>query len=318
MAPELLVAIAVAFAVVTGINDGGALLAPNLRVPGLSVPVSLIMLVIAVVTVPLLVSTGVASTMLDAIVPADVDGSTALATGFVAAVLVVAALARIGLPTSLTLAVIGGIAGAGVGLGLPVGWASVLRVLVIGIVAPVVGALLALGAARLWHTANNARYLSTVRRTHVTAFTAQCVAYGANDGQKALVLFFAASVAAGHGRSLDWWVYLVVAVAFAVGALIGLRTVGDTVGNGILSTRPTHAVTAEFAAAAAVLGSAAVGTPVSMTQSITGGLLGAGIHDSVRRVRWQAVRKLALAWAVTLPAAFGVAAGAGALLAATT
>ncbi|NEE00751.1 inorganic phosphate transporter [Phytoactinopolyspora halotolerans] len=314
VAPEVLVAIAVVFAVVTGANDGGALIAPGLRVPGLSVPVSLGMLIVAVVAFPLLVSTAVAGTMLESIVGAERDGTTALAIGFIAGVVVSAALAWIGLPTTLTLAVIGGIAGAGLGMALDVGWSAVVRVLLIGMAAPAVGAVLALVGSWAWRSFRNASYLWTVRWTHATAYAAQCVAYGANDGQKMLVLFLAASITADGdtgAASLDWWAYPALAAAFAVGAVIGLPRVARSVGNGILSSRPTHAVTAEFSAAAAVLGSAAAGAPVSMTQSVAGGLVGAAVHESARRVRWRMVRNLAVAWVVTLPASFGAAALAG-------
>ncbi|WP_129667307.1 inorganic phosphate transporter [Phytoactinopolyspora endophytica] len=322
MAPEVLVAIAIAFAVVTGSNDGGALIAPGLRVPALSVPVSLGILTLAVVAFPLLISTVVADTMLNSIVTADADGTTALAIGFIASVAVAAVLTWMSLPTSLTLAVIGGIAGSGLGMGLTVGWGSVLRVLAIGMAAPVVGALLALLGAWAWRSFRNATYLSTVRWTHMTAFGAQCIAYGANDGQKMLVLFLAAGVVASdgpaEGTTLDWWAYPVIAVAFAVGTALGLPRAARSVGNGILSTRATHAVTAEFAAATAVLGSAAVGAPVSMTQSVAGGLLGAGVHESYLRVRWRVVRNLATAWVITLPASFGAAALAGVVVGALT
>ncbi|WP_166353689.1 inorganic phosphate transporter [Phytoactinopolyspora limicola] len=318
MAPELLVAVAVAFVIVTGANDGGALIAPGLRVPGLSVSASLALLVAALVAVPLLVTTAVAGTMLGSIVPGDGDGTTAVGIGFVTAVAVVSVLAWLGLPTSLTLAVIGGIAGAGLGSGLVVEWSALMRVLAIGAAAPVVGMVLALVVSKVWRSLRGGSYLSTMRRAHVVAYAAQCVAYGANDGQKVLVLFLAASVAAGHGAAVAWWVYLVVAAGFAVGALLGLPKVARTVGNGILSTRATHTVTAELSAAAAVLGSAAVGTPVSMTQSIAGGLLGAGVHDSVRRVRWRVVRNLAMAWLVTLPVSAGLAALGGVVVAAAT
>lgn len=316
MPAEALVAVAVVFALVTAVNDGGALLAPGTRVPALSVPVGLVMLTTAVVGVPLLVSTAVADTLAAAIVPAGQDGPTALVVGFSAAMVVVMCSARMSLPTSLTLAVVGGIAGAGAGLGLTVAWASVLRVLAIGLAAPAVGALLALAGARLWRTAAGAAYLPTVRRAHVVAFAAQCIAYGANDGQKMLVLFIAAGGAGTAGfTTVEWWVYPVIAACFALGAVLGLPRMTRSMGTGMLSTRPTHAVTAEFASAAAVLGSAAVGTPVSMTQSVAGGLFGAGVHDSYRRLRWRVVRNLALAWVVTLPASVGVAAAAGAVVA---
>jgi PiT family inorganic phosphate transporter len=311
VAPEVLIAVAVAFVLVTGINDGGALIAPGLRVPALSIPVSLAILTAAVVAWPLLVSTAVAETMARSIVGEESAAPTALTIGFLIAIAVVVSLAWAGLPTSLTLAVIGGITGAGLGMDLAVGWGSVVRVLVIGLAAPVVGMLLALTGSWIWRAARRASYLSTVRRSHVAAFVAQCVAYGANDGQKMLVLFMAAAMAGGGARTVPWWGFLVIAAGFAAGAVLGLPKIARTVGNGILSTRPTHAVTAEFSAAAAVLGSAAAGAPVSMTQSIAGGLLGAGVHESIRKVRWRVVRNLVMAWVVTLPVSFGAAALAG-------
>lgn len=318
MPTEAIVAVAIAFAVVTGANDGGALIALGLRVPALSVLASVAMLTLAVVAYPLLISVAVAETTLNAIVQADSDGATALVIGFVVAVVVVATLAWASLPTSLTLAVIGGIAGSGFGNGLFVGWGTVLRVLAIGLAAPVVGALLALIGSWAWRSFRNAPYLSTVRRTHVAAFTAQCVAYGANDGQKVLVLFFVASIAAGRGPVLAWWVYPVVVLAFAAGVVAGLPKIAHSFGNGVLATRATHTVTAEFAAAAAVLGSAMVGVPVSMTQSIGGGLLGTGVQDSYRRIRWRVVLSLGLAWAVTLPASFGLGTAASFVMSTVT
>lgn len=167
----------------------------------------------------------------------------------------------------------------GAGAGLGVAWDTVLRVLAVGLVAPIAGALLALGGAVVWRAFGGSSYLSTVRRTHVFAFAAQCVAYGANDGQKVLVLFLAAGAAGGataSGGELVWWVYPVVALAFAAGSVVGLPKIARSVGAGIMSTHATGAVTAEFAAAAAVSASAADGMPVSMTQAISGGLVGAG------------------------------------------
>ncbi|HEY9411638.1 MAG TPA: inorganic phosphate transporter [Jiangellaceae bacterium] len=312
MGSEALIALAIAFAVVTGANDGGALVSTGLRVPALSVPVSVTILVAAVVAGPLVLGTAVAETLTGRLVPEGPDSATLLAIGFVIAVVVVWMLARAGLPTSLTLAVIGGISGAGLGMGSTVEWSAVVRVLAIGMVAPFVGAVLAMLATRAWHVAPDAPYLPTVRRAHVAAFALQCAAYGTNDGQKVLVLFLAATAAGGgNGDDLAWWTYPVVALAFAVGTAIGLPKLAASLGTGIMSTRPTHAVTAEFAAAAAVLGSTAIATPVSMTQSIAGALVGVGVHDGYRRLRWHTVRMMAGAWAVTLPASLGLAALVG-------
>lgn len=101
-------------------------------------------------------------------------------------------------------------------------------------------------------------------------------------------------------------------VLFGLGALLGLPRAAASLGSGIVPLRPLDTVTAEFAAAVAVLGSAALGFPVSMTQSVAGGLFGAGLGRGARRVRWRQAGRIGVAWLVTLPLSTG-AAGAAAL-----
>ncbi|ROR73139.1 inorganic phosphate transporter [Bogoriella caseilytica] len=305
-AETTLVLLALAFVVITGVNDGGAILAPGLRVPGLGVVRGLLVLTACVMTIPWLTSGVVAHTLADTIVEPGPLGATALAIGFVMAVIVVVVLTRRGLPTSLSLAVIGGAAGAGWGLGAPVAWTQVGWVLSIAALAPIVGMALALLGSTLWHALRPRRYLSAMTWGHRGAFTLQCVAYGANDGQKILVLLLAAGLAGADGR-LSWWWYPILGVGFAGGTMLGLPRMAHSVGSGILASRPAHVVTGEFAAATAVLGSSALGAPVSMTQVIVGALLGAGIKESYRKIRWRVVRSLALAWLLTLPLAMGTA-----------
>lgn len=74
-----------------------------------------------------------------------------------------------------------------------------------------------------------------------------------------------------------------IAVLFTLGMLLGIRRLGGTLTSGVMLARPVHVVTAELSAAAAVLGSTAVGAPVSMTQSITAALVGTGIKEGYGR-----------------------------------
>lgn len=313
MPAEILIAVALLFAVATGANDGGALLAPGLRVPGLGLLPAAAILIAATVVVPLVTAAPVAHTLASDLVTGVGDGSVALLVAFVVAVVVVSVLTAQGLPTSLILAIISATVGAGLGLAVPVSWASLWWVLLIAAVAPLVGMMLALMVSMAWGT--RGRYLPTMRRGHVLAFSAQSLAYGANDGQKIVVLLLAAGLATPDGR-LAWWWYLLLGLAFAAGVALGLPRIAGTVGTGILNAGPAHIVSGEFAAAGAVLGSAALGAPVSMTQALVGGLLGAGLRESSRRIRWQVVRALGLAWLVTLPLSFGLAALTGLVVAA--
>jgi inorganic phosphate transporter, PiT family len=299
-----LMLIAGGFALVNGINDGGVLIANSLKVPSLRVVPAALGLTLAVAVVPLVLGTRVADTLGHRLVDLEgTGGHRALAAAVTAAVVVVLLLARLGLPTSLTLATIGGITGSGLGGGRAVSWAVVLTVLVLAAIAPLVGAGLAFGATRVARRVTSPVAVGwMLSHAHRAAFSWQCVAYGANDGQKMLAV---ATIALGAtGQTFPpGMVLLGLGAFFLLGTGLGVRRMAGTMGAGVLATRPTHVVTAEVAAGAAVLGTGFLGTPVSMTQAVTGALVGGGVSEGPRRVRWQLVARIGAAWMFTLPAA---------------
>jgi inorganic phosphate transporter, PiT family len=305
-----LFALAGAFALVNGVNDGGALVAGGLKIQTLGVGAAVGLLALAVAVVPLVLGTRVADTLAGRLVVMQgPSGQRALAVAVFSAVLVVVVLARVGLPTSLTLATIGGITGSGLGAGQAVSWGTVGTVLVLAALAPLVGAGIAFGLARSLQRAPAAAPVGRIIGVgHRAAFTLQCVAYGANDGQKMLaVAVLAIGLTGVVGPSLPA-LAATLALLFLVGTLIGVRLMARTIGGGVLPVRPLNAVMAEFGAGTAVLGSAFLGAPVSMTQAFAGALVGTGVSEGPRRVRWRLVLHIAGAWMVTLPAAL-IAAG---------
>lgn len=294
----MLLTLAAVFAVVNGANDGGAMLASTLKGPGPRVLTAIGVFAVALVAVPLLVGTGVAETLTSGLVAAPTGARAGLvATGVVAAVAVVAVLTATGLPTSLTLGVVGGIVGAGVGRDLPVETGGVARVVLIGLAAPVVGSVLALLLGRLSPVVPARWGVAGLERLHWSTTIAQSVAYAANDGQKMLAVVTVTSVAVTAP------VLLVVATLFAVGTVLGIGAAAGTLGGQIVRAHPREQVTAQLAGSVAVLSSAALGVPVSMTQAVSGGLVGTGMLRGVRQVRWRSAAQLALAWIVTLPSA---------------
>lgn len=309
MADPGLVLIAASFAVVTGINDGGSLLSTGLKLPSLRTLVAVALLAASVAAAPLLLGTRVAQTLTHRLVSFDgPHGHLALAVGVLAAVAVVGVLTRRGVPTSLTLALVGGLTGAGVGFGLHVGWAYVAFVLAVGMCAPLVGALVAFALSRATRLVPAGDPVSgSVARTHRLAFGLQCLAYSGNDGQKMLAVF-AVTGLAGAVTHPGIPELALISLLFAVGVILGLPRVARSLGDGVLHVRPVHAVTAELASAVAVLSTAALGVPVSMTQSVAGGLVGAGMSHGLRRVRWAAASRIVSAWITTLPASVALAA----------
>lgn len=306
----VLMVAAVVFALVTGANDGGSLLAMGLPVTGLRVGTAMAILVTLVVAVPPLLGTTVATTFTERLVGFEEgDARILMSIAVIASMLVVVALTWIGLPTSLTLAVIGGVVGVGLGSHTGVEWPMVTRVLLIGAAAPVVGALAAYLVSALYRVAPPHRMMAgTMILLHRVAFTLQCVAYSLNDAQKMLAMLAVAFGATGaSGVAPEPALLAIMGAGFALGTILGLPRVGPKLSNGLYAVRGTHTVAAELASGGAVLASAAAGAPVSMTQSVTGALLGVGVGTGPARVRWPVVVRMAGAWVITLPVSAGLA-----------
>lgn len=326
------------FALVAGANDGAALLSTGLRVPGLRPFSALALLLAALVLGPVvLLPTAVATTLAHQLVPFSAgEAATGSLVATAGALVVVFGSARSGLPTSLTLALVGALAGAGLGVGPGVNWQALARVLAVGVAAPAICALAAFTGARfvlpaLSHQAPPAArrpralpyrasrrpdIAARLRRWHRATFCLQCLAYSANGGQKMLaVLALALGGAAGPGAAVHdpLWQAVSLAALFGTGVLTSVRRVAERLGRSVLSVHLRHAVVAEACSAVVVLASGLSGTPLTLSQSLAGALVGAGSSESPRRVRWAQAARLAGAWAVTLPAAFCLGAMGGAL-----
>lgn len=308
-----LVTITLLMAVVSGMNDGGVLMALAVRYPVFPLLWFAGIICTVLVVGPLLLGQSVARTLQSGLFGRQHGTESAFLIGVAVALAVVLALNRWGLPTSLTLALVGGLSGAAWGAGLGVAWGSVGRVLMIGALAPAVGGFAGLLVGRLvrFRTPDRRRRSGSFRVLHLAAFILQCLAYSANDGQKML------AVAAVAGTSLPgtivlfgpggnvWALAAVLAglmLLFCAGMLVSIRTVTPKIASGLATLRPIDAVSAEVVGAASVLASSAIGVPVSMTQATAGAVVGAVSSKSARRVRWESATRIVAAWLVTLPA----------------
>jgi inorganic phosphate transporter, PiT family len=303
-------ALAAVFALFTGFNDAGTLIGLGLRLglPGLRPGVAVLLLTACVAAAPVLLGTAVAATLGERLVGFDGD-SLPVAAGVIAAVLVTAVLAARGLPTSLTLALIGGIAGAGLGADLAVDWKVVGAVLVAAALAPCIGGIVALGLSRIVGLLPAPEGAGLrLRRLHAGALGVTCLAYGVNDGQKMLAVYAAVQGGAVARYSGSPLAIATISGCFLIGALAGLPRLAGALAGGLSTGRADTAVITELSGATVVIGTAAAGAPVSMTQSLSGAMVGAGLSRRARKVRWPAVLRLGSAWMLTLPTAF--AAGA--------
>ncbi|MHB8296082.1 MAG: inorganic phosphate transporter [Acidimicrobiales bacterium] len=294
------------FAVANGVNNGGALAALGASVTGLVPIVAVGMLSVALMVVPLAVGMRVAETLAAGIARWGPTDRLVFLAGVLVAVAIVWGLSRLGLPTSLTLATVGALTGAALGAGIAVSAPTVALVVAAGVLGPTLAGTLAWGVS-----AAIGRHLARAPVGGALCygiFAAQASAYAANDGQRMLAVLV---VAAPGRHAIGFAPLALVAACFAAGGIIGLWRVGPTLSRRIAAPASGEVLVAQLSALVASFLGYVIGTPLSMTQSTTAGVVGARARLGVRRVRWEEASRLGLAWVLTLPVALAFGALAG-------
>ncbi len=223
----------------------------------------------------------------------------------------------LGLPTSSSHALIGGLVGAAVMHG---GWETVklsgLRsVLEAMVLSPFCGFAIGLTFMILisWAFFRVTRGVATklFKRLQLISACFMAFSHGANDAQKAMGIITLALLSAGQLQSADvpMWVIGACAVAMGLGTAVGGWQIVRTLGMGIVKLEPVHGFAAETGAAAVLMVTAHIGLPVSTTHTITSSVMGVGAIKRLSAVRWGVTRRILYAWIFTLPGAALLAAG---------
>ncbi|MFD7898078.1 anion permease [Streptomyces sp. NPDC059568] len=224
----------------------------------------------------------------------------------------------VGLPSSSSHALFGGLIGAvWVGAGRHgVHFDVVLEKIILPAVAsPLVAGLAALLATYLVYRITARGRETSVNRGfrlgQVASASLVSIAHGTNDAQKTmgvitLTLISAGALAPGSGPPL--WVIASAGLAIALGTYLGGWRIIRTMGRGLTDIRAPQGFTAESSATTVILTSAHLGFALSTTQVCSGAILGAGLGRRLAEVRWGIAGRMAIGWCVTLPAAAAVGA----------
>jgi PiT family inorganic phosphate transporter len=230
----------------------------------------------------------------------------------------------LGLPSSSSHALFGGLIGAvvvGAGFASVNGWVIVSKVLLPAVVAPVVAGIGAvLGTVLAYRiTRKTPSAHSKTGFKYGQAFTACLVAlaHGTSDGQKTmgvitLVLITANLQASGTGPQP--WVIFAAGLAIGLGTYSGGWRIMRTLGKGVVEIETPQGAASGAASTATILASAHLGFGLSTTHVATGGILGSGVGRRGAEVRWSVARKMVFAWLLTLPGA-GLVGGVAAIVA---
>jgi PiT family inorganic phosphate transporter len=298
----LTVGLAVVFALLVGRNDGATLVALALRSLHRRTWWPAVILAAATVLVPAAGYDAVARTLADMFTVSAGTAGAGLAVLLMATIATLFISTATGIPTSITLALVGASAGTQIAHGA-LEADRVLRILVLAAIGPVVAYLLALTVTSLLTLFRGPQLERTVRWQQITGFVAPAIAYGANDGQKILAVLSVLGEGGVAGAATDPRIIGLTIVCFTAGTLLGLRRSANRLRRGVLHPKPYQVASTLLAAASAVLTGSALAAPMSMSQSITGALIGSAPPREWRRVRWEQSRPVFLAWLWTLPVA---------------
>lgn len=219
----------------------------------------------------------------------------------------------LGLPSSSSHALFGGLIGSAiVAIGFDgVQWMGVLsKIIVPAVLSPVIAAIVAATGTwlvyRIAAPVADDRKHGGFRKGQVATASLMSLAHGTNDAQKTMGVIFLALVASGtltNEDAIPLWVKASCAIAIALGTYLGGWRIIRTLGKGIVEVDTPQGVAADGASAAIILTSSHFGMALSTTHVASGSILGSGLGRKGAEVRWSVAGRMVVAWLITLPAA---------------
>jgi PiT family inorganic phosphate transporter len=311
------IVLAVAFDYINGFHDTANAIATSVSTRALR-PTHAILMSATANFVGALTGTAVAKTIASGIAttPPGSDGQVIIAAALVGAIAWNLLTWRLGIPSSSSHALIGGLIGAVIAA---TGFASLNgpgiteKVLFPLVASPILG--IAIGFTfmvvllNVFRRAHPKRINDRFRRLQVLSAAYMAFSHGSNDAQKTMGIITLALVAGGvlAEPTVPLWVILLAATAISLGTAAGGWRIIKTMGQRVVKLDPVHGFAAETTAATIIMGASAFGMPVSTTHVISSAIMGVGSSDRFSAVRWGVAGNIVIAWVLTIPASGAVA-----------
>jgi PiT family inorganic phosphate transporter len=223
----------------------------------------------------------------------------------------------LGIPSSSSHALIGGLVGAGIakaGIGTVV-WSGLIKTGSAVVFSPALGFVLALflvlAVSWIFVRRTPLAVDNIFRILQFVSASLYSLGHGGNDAQKTMGII--AVLLFSHGKlgsefHVPFWVVLSCQMAMALGTLFGGWRIVHTVGSKITKLTPMQGFCAETGGAITLFLATGLGIPVSTTHTITGAIVGVGAARRVSAVRWNIAKNIVVAWVITMPMAGVIAA----------
>ena len=328
----LVIALALIFDFTNGFHDTANAMATPIATGALK-PKTAVLLAASLNFVGAFLSTEVAKTISGGLINEGEAGVTfgpdLIFAGLVGAIIWNLFTWLLGLPSSSSHALFGGLIGAAIvgaslsagsiDLGIINGGVFVSKILIPAALAPLTAGVVAYLATKIAYAVTRKRERDGFKRGQVFTSSLVSLAHGTNDAQKTMGVITLALIASGMQEAGTGPTILVIAgcaLAIAAGTYSGGWRIIKTLGKGITDVEPAQGFAAEAATTATILASSTVGFALSTTQVASGSVIGTGLGRKGASVRWRTAGRIAAGWVITIPAA-ALVSGLAALLAST-
>jgi inorganic phosphate transporter, PiT family len=306
------IVLAVAFDYINGFHDTANAIATSVSTRALR-PTHAILMSATANFVGALTGTAVAKTIASGIAttPTGDEGQIVVAAALIGAIAWNLITWRLGIPSSSSHALIGGLIGAVIASLGPTalnGQGIFDKVLFPLVASPVLGVLIGFSLMvvllNVFRHAHPRMLNDRFRRLQLISAAYMAFSHGSNDAQKTMGIITLALVAGGvlAEPTVPLWVILVAATAISLGTAAGGWRIIKTMGQRVVKLDPVHGFAAETTAATIIMGASHFGMPVSTTHVISSAIIGVGASDRFSAVRWGIAGNIIVAWVLTIPA----------------
>lgn len=317
----ILIGLAVVFDFLNGVHDSSNIVATMISSRAISPRIALAITALAEFSGPFIFGVAVANTIGDEIVRSDQLSMLVIIAALVSAITWNILTWVLGIPSSSSHALIGGIIGSvAVGAGFSViKLSGVVKVLIALFTSPIIGFLAGIIIANgifLFSWKSTPKVNGVFKKLQVITSIGLALSHGTNDAQKTMGIITLGLVISGRIPTFEvpFWVILVCAGAIALGTSVGGWQLIRTLGSKFYKIRPVHGFASQLTSAAVILTASLVGGPVSTTQVVSTAIMGVGAAERVSKVRWGVAGEIASAWLFTIPATALLGAGIYSLL----
>jgi len=306
----IIIALVIVFDFINGFHDSANSIACIVSTKVLSPFAAVVMAAFFNFIAFLVFKTRVAETIGTNVVEPDIINLNVIGAALVAAITWNLITWWLGLPSSSSHTLVGGLIGAAVASS---GWSAVIAGGVIKIVAfifiaPLLGFIFGhfLSSMIMWIFRRQQPYTvdKLFRRLQLLSASSFSLGHGGNDAQKSMGIIWVALILSGLATKeseIPLWVVLSCQAAIALGTLFGGWRIVKTMGQRITKIKPFEGFCAELSGSLTLFFATHFGIPVSTTHTITGAIMGVGARKGASSVKWGVTRKIFIAWIVTIP-----------------